>query len=601
MGDEFNGSGAPRVEYTARLDARRTSAAELGRRAARLSNLRLLVFATGVAVAWLAFGQELIDGGWLGLVIAAFAFLVIAHDRALRACGRSQRAVAFYENGLARLDGSWMGRGQGGERFRDAAHPYADDLDLFGHGSLFEFLCTARTRAGEQTLANWLRVPASIDVIRSRQEAVAELSPRIDLREDLALLGEDVAAGMHPEALREWGASASRGSLGGLRVTAAVLASLTLVALVAWGTTGIGPLPLELVLLLQFGFAAFVRTRVQRSIAAAEEPGRDLALFSEILSRLESEPFQSPHLAELQRALRVHGRSSSQCIARLRRTLELLDARRNQLFAPFGALVLFTTQLAFEIEAWRAACGPALGRWIDAVGEAEALSSFASFAFEHPEHHYPTLRVGAACFAAEGMGHPLLPGDRCVTNDVRLDGELRLLVVSGSNMSGKSTLLRSVGVNAALALTGAPVAARSLELSPMAIAASIRVLDSLLDGSSHFYAEIRRLRLIMEMCGGELPVLFLIDEILQGTNSHDRGIGAEAVVRGLVERDAVGLVTTHDLSLTGVADVLAPRSANVHFVDHLEDGAIAFDYRLRRGVVEKSNALELMRAVGLDV
>jgi DNA mismatch repair ATPase MutS len=199
------------------------------------------------------------------------------------------------------------------------------------------------------------------------------------------------------------------------------------------------------------------------------------------------------------------------------------------------------------------------------------------------------------------MGHPLLPADRCVRNDVTLVGDKQLLIISGSNMSGKSTLLRTVGTNTVLGLSGAPVCAKRLRLSPLAIGASIRLQDSLQEGSSRFYAEILRLRQIADLSQGESPALFLLDEILHGTNSHDRGIGAEAVVRNLLENGAIGMITTHDLALTQVAEALAPRAANVHFQDHLEDGEIAFDYRMHDGVVTKSNALELMRAVGLDV
>ena len=253
------------------------------------------------------------------------------------------------------------------------------------------------------------------------------------------------------------------------------------------------------------------------------------------------------------------------------------------------------------VEAWHAAWGPSLGDWIDAVGEAEALLCLAGFRYENPESCFPEISEGEAGYDGRGLRHPLLPRERSVTNDVRLADELQLLVVSGSNMSGKSTLLRTVGTNAVLALAGAPVAAERLRLSPLTVAASIRIQDSLLEGSSQFYAEIQRLRQIMGLAEDRPPVLFLVDEILHGTNSHDRGVGAEAVVRGFIERGAVGLVTTHDLALARVADALGPRAANVHFQDHLESGNIAFDYRLRPGVVEKSNALELMRAVGLDV
>jgi DNA mismatch repair ATPase MutS len=239
-------------------------------------------------------------------------------------------------------------------------------------------------------------------------------------------------------------------------------------------------------------------------------------------------------------------------------------------------------------------------RWLAAMGELEALSDLAGYAYEHPDDPFPEVVDEGPRFDGEGLGHPLLPVERSVRNDLRL-GDVRLMIVSGSNMSGKSTLLRTVGVNAVLALAGAPVRATRLRLSPLAVGACMRVQDSLQEGLSHFYAEIKRLRQLVDLGGGPLPLLFLLDEVLHGTNSHDRRIGAAALIRGLVDAGGVGLVTTHDLALAQIAEELGPRAANVHFEDHLEGEKIVFDYRLRPGVVRKSNALALMRAVGLQV
>jgi DNA mismatch repair ATPase MutS len=274
-----------------------------------------------------------------------------------------------------------------------------------------------------------------------------------------------------------------------------------------------------------------------------------------------------------------------------------------------------TAQLALAVESWRRAVGPAVLRWMAAVGEVEALSSLATFHFEHPDYPFPTIVDGEAgapappghlpvhllLYDTQGLGHPLIPAARRVVNDLRLGGERRLILVSGSNMSGKSTLLRTVGVNAVLALAGAPVCARRLTLSPLALGATLRINDSLQAGKSRFYAELTRLKQIVDRAAGTPPLLFLLDEILHGTNSHDRRIGAEAIIRGLIDRGAVGLVTTHDLALAEVAEALGARAANVHFEDHLEGGVMTFDYRMKEGIVRKSNALELMRAVGLEV
>src|SRR5262249_50100395 len=255
--------------------------------------------------------------------------------------------------------------------------------------------------------------------------------------------------------------------------------------------------------------------------------------------------------------------------------------------------ILWTPFLAWAVEEWRRESGTAVRRWLTATGEMEALCSLASYAFENPLAVFPELADGPGFLLAESIGHPLDPLDRVVRNDVRVgDADPHVLVVSGSNMSGKSTLLRTLGINCVLAQAGAPVRARRMRISRLAIGASIRVSDSLQGGVSRFYAEILRLRQILDLTFGPLPVLFLIDEFLHGTNSHDRRIGAEALVRSLVERSAIGLITTHDLALSEIVGILGSRAANVHFEDQVSNNEIHFDYVMRPGVVHKSNAIE---------
>jgi DNA mismatch repair ATPase MutS len=260
---------------------------------------------------------------------------------------------------------------------------------------------------------------------------------------------------------------------------------------------------------------------------------------------------------------------------------------------------MWDVHAALAIQAWRARHGPSITAWLTAVGRLEALCSLAGFAWEHPTDVYPEIDESATRFEAEALGHPLMLETTCVRNDVALGDARRVLIVSGSNMSGKSTLLRAVGVNAVLALAGAPVRAARLRLSPLAVGATLRIRDSLQEGTSRFYAELVRLRDLVRIADGPIPLLFLLDEILHGTNSHDRRLGAAAVVSGLVQRGAIGLVTTHDLALSEVASDPAVHADNVHFEDRLEDGRMVFDYRMRPGVVRTSNALELMRTLGL--
>ncbi len=593
--------GHPREEYSRRMRQRRLENARQDRLHHRIGLLRLGVFIAGVAIAWYAFHAHLFSPWWLALPAAAFLGLVVLQERVSQKRWRAERAAAFYERGLSRLDGKWIGGGEQGTRFLDASHPYAEDLDLFGKGSLFELMCTARTRMGEKVLADWLKAPASPDVVRDRQVAVEELRRKLDLREDLSVLGADVRAGVNAEALSAWAGANPFLASHAARVLAACLAITTAALFTGWALAGLARFWFLVALLFEGALALAYRHRVLHVLDAVERPGEDLDVLSAVLGRLEQEEFSSPLLARLRRALDSEGHPPSKEIGRLHRLIVLLDSRRNQLFAPVAGLLLWGTQLAFAIELWRVKSGSSVPRWLAAVGEMEALCSIAGYAYERPGDPFPEVREGAALFHGDGLAHPLIPEERCVRNDVHLGGELSLLLVSGSNMSGKSTLLRTVGINAVLALAGAPVRAANLRLSPVSVGASIHILDSLQAGSSKFYAEITRLRQLVDLTKEPQPLLFLLDELLHGTNSHDRRIGAEAVVKGLVDRGAIGLLTTHDLALSHIADVLAPHAANVHFEDHIDNGKIAFDYRLRPGIVRRSNALELMRSVGLEV
>jgi len=595
-----SGSQAPRAEYTHRLELRRAEERRLGRRERAISNSRLIVFLAGVAAAWFSLGAKAISPWFILAPVTVFAALVVLHDGVIRSRHGARRAVAFYETGLARLDHRFGGAGDAGARFLDSDHPYARDLDLFGPGTLFELLSAARTRMGENALAAWLKAPGSPAHITARQAAIAELRPRLDLREDLAVLALDAAAAVDPAALASWSTAPSRLAGTAPRILGAACSLLTTTALLGWGVWGAGPWFFVTSAAIQGVLALALRSRVVAVVSAVERPGRDLELLARVLGRFERERFESTRLQELRSALDSEGSPPSTRVAALARLVDRMNWRRNQIFAPLAALTLWNTQCALAVEAWRAAHGRAVPTWLSTVGELEALVSLAGYGYEHPQDPFPEIVEAGPLFDGAGLGHPLLPDARCVRNDVRLDSEIRLLVVSGSNMSGKSTLLRTVGINAVLALSGAPVRAERLRISPLAVGATLRVQDSLQEGSSRFYAEIKRIRQLVEIADGPLPLLFLLDEVLHGTNSHDRRIGAEAIVRGLRDRGAVGLLTTHDLALSRIAET-SRGIANVHFEDHLEDGRITFDFKLRPGVVQKSNALELMRSIGLDV
>ena len=609
----------PAQAYRQWLESFEQSAAELRLQSNRLSWSRLAVGLAGVVVVAPALFGERLSAGWLALPAIVFVVIAAVHGRVERRRRFAERAVKHYRSGLARLRGDWIGHGRDGERFIDHEHPYASDLDLFGRGSLFELLCAARTADGQEILADWLCGPSDASDVRTRQAAVQELRQREELRLDLAVLGDDVGDSVDTAALVRWAEAPAMLKSRWPRLIAVVLGLANVATFTAWISPGlqraigavIGADTLEplawahlffLALIVSGLFAALYGPTVRRVLHAADLPQRELALLASMFARVERERFESGAMAGLATALATGRETPSAAIARLTRTVEIEESRHNKIFQALGGLFHVATHLAYAMENWRARHGATVRDWVDALARFEALSSFARHAFENPDDVFPEFSEGFANVEAQGIAHPLIPVARAVRNDVRLGGtRARLWIVSGSNMAGKSTLLRTVGINVALAHAGAPVRARSMTLTPMQLGASMRIVASLQQGRSHLYAEICRFRGIVELCSGTRPVLFLLDEVLHGTNSSDRRAGAAAVIRTLLETGALGMVTTHDLVLARVADDLGPAGANVHFVDHIEDGQLTFDYTLREGPVRRGNALELMRAVGLRV
>ena len=593
----------PADEYRARLEARGATHAALTAADLRFSQARLAAFG-GVVLVGVLWWLGVLSPLWLLVPVAALAILIQRHDRVIRTRDATARAIAFYERGLARIDDRWIGGGSSGDRFADDHHLYVNDLDLFGRGSLFELLSIARTRAGEDALASWLKKAADRPELTERQQAITELTPSLDFRESVAVVGSDAAA-LRSDWLVDWGEGPALLSPRWARYVAWAITAAFIVTLVLWLTTN-NSLPMAIVLGLQIGFAWPQQKRVERVSHGADTAARDLDVLGELLERLERQPLTSPRLVALQRHLESGGTSASRAIRALHRLVELHDWQHNLYFLLLSMPFMWGTHVAWSIEEWRRAHGRHLRIWIDSVGELEAFSSLSAYRFEHPDDPFPEIvepsaspRIGI--FDGQGLGHPLIPAARAIRNDVACVAPTQLLVVSGSNMSGKSTLLRTVGINTVLALAGAPVRAHSLRLSPFVIGATLRIQDSLQEGRSRFYAEITRIREIADIARGPIPLLFLLDELFHGTNSHDRLIGSSGVLRSLLDHGAVGLITTHDLALAGIARALSPRAVNVHFEDWFDGQDLRFDYRMKPGPVTRSNAIALMRAVGLEV
>jgi len=594
----------PTQEYSTRLERFGRAVEVKQRRHVLVGNLKIAVLVAGLVLAWMSFAKEWFSAYWLTMPFGVYVAFAIFHEHVLRARARVETAAAFYRKGLARIEDAWAGTGPTGERFREEPHVYAEDLDLFGRGGLFELLSTARLPMGENQLAHWLRIPSSKEAILERHSLIQELRDKLDLREDIAVTGEDLRTRLNPESLVGWAEGHRVLPKSPWRFAAAILALCT-AAGIGYYFAG-GPYRIALIFLaIDAGILSALRKQAQAVIHGVSCDAEGLLLFSQILQRLEREPFASPRLRSFSAELTAQERRASRAIRKLARIVYWIDGEHSLLAHLAELPLLYTVQVAFAAETWRARFGHSMRRWVEIVGEIEALLSLAGYSFEHPADPFPEFvnaENSAAMFHAEELGHPLIPAARCVRNCVRLDGETRVLLVSGSNMSGKSTLLRAVGINAVLAMAGAPVRATSLRVTPLAIGTRIRSTDSLQEGRSGFYTEILHIREVFRLAeSSKLPLLFLFDELLEGTNSKDRRIGAESLLQALLGQGAIGIVTTHDLALTEIGQGLGQRLRNMHFQDYVENGKMRFDYTLRDGVVAKSNAIELMRLIGLQV
>jgi len=593
----------PRAEYSRRIGIHQQIISTKESAHRKIGNAKFATVIAAIVVAFPALARHSLSAYWLFAAVAIYATLAALHERVLRSKASAESAAAFYGKGIARMEGNWAGKGEPGDRFRDPKHDYADDLDLFGRGCLFELLSTARLPMGENFLAQWLRFPSPTAAVIERQAMVAELRENLNLRESLAVMGSELRVRLNPESLVAWAEAKAVLPGGPLRGVCVTMALLAVVSLILFILTPIH-WPLLLILILETLIYWLCQKRAKGAIAEVSSNAEGLILFSRILNRLEREQFESRRLQEFVAELRGRGKTASHGVRKLASIVFWIDGSDSMLGRFLDLPLLYTIQTALAAEAWKRRWGAKIATWVNIVGEMEALLSLATYSFEHPEDPFPVFVTSAdsqPLFEGEELGHPLIPAAKCVRNSVRLDEHARLLLISGSNMSGKSTLLRTVGINGVLANAGAPIRGKLLRLSPFRLGTRIRSTDSLQEGRSNFYTEILRIRQVFELVNEEQPLLFLFDELLEGTNSKDRRIGAEGLLRALLARHAIGIVTTHDLALTEMTESLGAGVHNAHFQDFVEDGQMRFDYKLREGVVARSNALELMRLIGLSV
>jgi hypothetical protein len=578
-----------------------------------ISRARLGVFLAATAgLIWtLARGADPLRLTIVALLFVLFGALVVWHARVEERAAWHDALRIASTRGSARTERRWgdLPAADAPASIDLAPHPYARDLDLFGRASLFQWLGPAATPRGSTTLADWLLTAAAPDLVCARQAAVTELAGADEWREQLAAHGILAQGARQAEidAFLNWAEGAGRSpGLPGPVYGAAVLLTASIWILLILFVSGfldaaLWFLPLLAGLVFSFGYARRIYTQFDRAGAGQGALARYAALF-EHATRTS---FVSPALRQLNARLSVDGKSAPACMRQLNRILGFAELRSTAalLHFPIQAFTLWDFHVLFALERWRRRAGAHVRDWMDAIGELDALSALAGARRDNPAWCMPEIHE-TTLVVAEALGHPLIQNERRVTNDVQIGPPGTLLLVTGSNMSGKSTLLRAIGLNTVLAQAGGCVCASRMRLPSCDLQTSIRVQDSLELGLSYFMAALARLKGVVD--AAERPrdgrrLLYLLDEILQGTNSAERSIAVRAVARHLLDAGAIGAMTTHDLSLAA-DEPLKSSAVLVHFTESVdEQGHMRFDYRLRDGLATSRNALRLMQMIGIDL
>lgn len=587
--------------WTARRDAEAA-------RSVVLSRFRLATFLGGGALAWWGVSHSSVPAEVLGgASIVAFAVLVVWHARVIDAVDRADAAREVNAQALARLRRDWASLIEvpPPPALDLEAHPYARDLDLFGHASLTKWLGPGATGSGTARVFASLLAPASVETVRARQLAVRELASQLEWRETLATEGR--LGRIDPselEALLAWLESSASSAMWLRAAVFTLTASISLLILAhASGvvTAGWWLFPMTLGIILSFAYARTTYAVFDR-VSLGE---RALRRYAAMLAHATAEEWSSPELLRLQEQLRSGGEAPA-ALRQIARLAEWSELRTSAalLHFPVQAVTLWDFHVLFAMERWRARCGRHTRAWLDALAQIDALSVFASIAHHQPDWAMPRVDASETAISATALAHPLIPADRRVANDIAVGPPGTILLITGSNMSGKSTLLRAVGLNTVLAEAGAPVCAAAFSLPPSALYTSIRVQDSLELGLSYFMAALARLKAIVDAAENrddrERVLVYLLDEVLQGTNSIERAMAVRAVARHLLDAGAIGAMTTHDLSLAE-AEPLVTAAQLVHFTEHVHaDGQMSFDYRLRPGLATSRNALRLMQLIGIQ-
>jgi len=595
----------PKILYEKRANHYACRKEKLTRTINQLSNVRLITFLAGCGLAGFFYMTQSTSWslGMVVLTIVSFAALVIWHRNLRTRQNYSQVLYEIYDQSLKRLGGEWKTFSDKGADFKDSSHPYSEDLDLFGFGSLFQWINTAKTFGGREKLKEWLtEPPTKIEPIQKKQEAITELAGNLAWRQRFLAEARMAKRPMDsPNAIIEWAKTYDKSYLRlGVLILARALPITTITFLLLYLMTSKVSYWYPLTGVIIQTIILFAGKQRGKALNAVYSYKESIKIYEKMLERFEKRSFQSDYLKALK--LGLYDRDKKPAFRQIRKLSSIADLianRDNAMFLAINILTLWDIQCMIALESWKEMSGRSLARWLDTIAELEALSSLAIIHFDHQDWGIPVVTAENPGIVAVNMGHPLLK--EAVCNDLSLDKHSGILLITGSNMSGKSTLLRTLGINLVLAYAGAPVCAKDFSCSMLRIYTCMRVSDNLGESISSFYAELLRIKQIVSASKTHSNIFFLLDEIFKGTNSQDRHAGAKVLIQQLSKSGAMGMVSTHDLELGSMEHESDRRIRNYHFREYYKDNEIHFDYKLRPGISTTRNAMYLIKMAGIDV
>lgn len=577
--------------------------AEVRKRLGYLAHLRLFTF---ILAAFLI-GYSIYYGRGEFVLYAmspavAFIFLVVNYRRLVKSAAYLENMVAINQKNLKRLAWQWSAFSEKGEQYANPEHPYSIDLNIFGQGSLFQYINSTITRGGEEALADILKGQKCPASIFERQESVKELSEELDWRQRFQATGMETKVKQeNPEELLAWSKDQQAGvNIPGFLLT---LPFITVLLFLLYYLQYL-PLPLPIAfIVIQYGIVFLSKKKIHREFDRTQVASDRLKQYAALLKCIEGGSFKSSRLRGLRESLTGDGRTASSQIKTLAGIVDLTQFRHNHpiLYVPVNTITFWDLFTAKKLSTWKKSSGSALETWLGVISDFEVQVSLAGLAYDNPRWIYPEITEKPPVLNTSSLGHPLISPEERVCNDLAMPSPGTALIITGSNMSGKSTLLRTVGLNLVLAYAGAPVCAASLKAAYMPIYSKMQVVDDLTQGVSTYYAELTRIKMVIEAARSGEQIIYLLDEIFKGTNSKDRILGTKAVIRMLSSLPTLGLLTTHDLELAALADENPGLVKNYHFDDQIENDRISFDYKLKPGVSTSTNAIALMKMVGIDV